>query len=78
MSLSLLLHSLMANDLNVKSRTADELTGRVLNESDRSVREWRSLFIKNDGCFPDTLQGKYHRDVVWQSEELNESYSFCS
>ena len=72
MSLSLLLHSLMANDLNVKSRTADELTGRVLNVSDRSVREWRSQFIKNDGCFPDTLQGKYHRDVVWQSEELNE------
>jgi len=46
--------------------------GDLINKSDRTVREWRATFLYNDGCFPDSLQGKYQRKgVVWQNEELN-------
>ena len=36
------------------------------------MRQWRKVFITNNGSFPDSQQGKYQREgVPWQNEELN-------
>ena len=72
MSLSLLLHHLIVNVLGFQLTFAAKVIGDLINKSDRTVREWRATFLCNDGCFPDSLQGKYQRNgVVWQNEELN-------
>ena len=51
---------------------ASKLIGSTVNRSDRTVREYRSIFNGNEYSFPDTLQGKYQRNgVLWQNEMLN-------
>ena len=72
MSLSLLLHHVIVKILGFQLTFAAKVIGDLINKSDRTVREWRATFLCNDGCFPDSLQGKYQRKgAVWQNEELN-------
>ena len=48
--------------------------GEVVGVSNRTVREWRSQFVINEGCFVDSEQGRYQRyGVLWHNEELNKS-----
>ena len=76
MSLSLLLHQMSVNEHGVLMTPASESIGKALNMSGRTIREWRASFLANDGCFPDTLQGKYQRQgLLWNSEELNQKAS---
>ena len=35
------------------------LNSELLGYSDRTIRDWRSIFISNEGSFPDSQQGKY-------------------
>ena len=58
-SLSILLHSLLVDKLQMQKSVASETVGQIIGVSERTVREWRSVFTENDGCFPDSLQGKY-------------------
>ena len=45
----------------------------MLGKSDRSVRQWRTNVLNNDGILPESKQGKYQRNgVLWNNEELNE------
>lgn len=75
-SLSILLHSLLVDKLQIQKSVASETVGQIIGVSERTVREWRSVFTENDGCFPDSLQGKYvQEDVLWLNEELNEKAS---
>jgi hypothetical protein len=70
-SLSILLHSLLVDKLQIQKSVASETVGQIIGVSERTVREWRSVFTENDGCFPDSLQGKYVReDVLWLNKEL--------
>ena len=70
--LSILLWYLLVNILQFQLTEAAKVIGTVIGKSDRTVREWRSMFIANMGEFPDTMQGKYQRDGVLQhNEELN-------
>ena len=44
----------------------------MIDKSDRTVRQWRTDLIANDGILPGTKQGKYQRTgVLWYNETLN-------
>lgn len=76
MSLSLLLHEVLVNEIGIQMTPASEVIGKVLNKSGRTVREWRAAFHDNDGCFPDSLQGKYQRQGdLWNNEGFNRKAS---
>ena len=71
-SVSILLWHLLVGELHYPIMTAAGLIGDLLGKGERTVWEWRSKFLENKGCFPESLQGKYQRQgVLWQSEELN-------
>lgn len=71
-SLSIFLRSLLLNILKFQLlNNAANIIAQVIERSDRTVREWRKVFI-NEGSFPDSLQGKYQREgVLWQNKKLN-------
>ena len=74
MSLTLLLHALLVHRLHFHLSDAAKLIGEMMFFSGRTVREWQSLFVHNEGSFPDSEQGHYLRTgVLWQNEELNEA-----
>ena len=72
MSLSLMLHNVLVKQLGLNNTEGDDLISSAMGVSTRTVWEWRSQFSANDGCFPDTLQGKYTRSLLWDDEDLNE------
>ena len=72
MSLTLLLHNLLVTRMHLSQTNAAKLIGETVKKSDRTVREWRVVFLSNSNNFPDSLQGKYQqRGVVWHNERLN-------
>ena len=71
MCLSLLLHHLLVTRMHINLTEAAKLIGEMIQRSDPTVREWRATYLCNDNSFPDSLQGKYQRSVVWQNEDLN-------
>ena len=74
MSLTLLLHNLLAHYLLFPLTKAAMLIGDVVGVSNRTVREWRNQFVINEGCFVDSEQGRYQRySVLWHNEELNKA-----
>ena len=62
----------MYNFRNLLSMTsAADYTGIMISKSDRTVRQWLSDFREN-GCIPDTKQGRYERTgILWSSEHRN-------
>ena len=39
----------------------------------KSVRQWRTDLVENDGILPEAKQGRYQRTgVLWYNEELNQ------
>jgi hypothetical protein len=74
MALSILLHKLLACRFHIGVTESAKIIGELLCFSDRTIREWRSVFFANNGSFPDTQQGRYQRSgVLWKNEELNEA-----
>ena len=72
MSLTILLLKLLVHRLQMGVTESSKIISELVNYSDRSIREWRSIFIDNEGVFPDSQQGSYQRSgVLWQNEELN-------
>ena len=42
------------------------------NRSNKTIREWRTIFFQNEGEVPESTQGKYQRSgIVWSCEDLN-------
>ena len=55
---------------------AADCIATLVGKNERTVREWRSLFVNNEGNFPESQQDKYCREgVLWNNEELNEAAS---
>ena len=74
MSSTLLLHDLLVHQLQFPLTKAVELISEVVGLSDRTVREWRSQFVANQGSFPDSEQGRYQPSgVLWHNDELNKA-----
>ena len=72
-SLSIFLWNLLLNVLEYQLLTdAAQVIAQVIGRCNHTVRQWRKVFVVNNGSFPDSLQGKYQREgVLWQNEELN-------
>jgi len=64
MALSMFLHSLLVFRLHLSLTDSAVMIGDLLGYSDRTVREWRSAFVNNNGSFPDSDQGTYQRSGV--------------
>ena len=76
MSLSMALHYMLVSVHNVKPSHAAESISSLIGKDERTIREWRYKFFKNQGEFPDSEQGKYQRHgVLYHNEELNEAAS---
>ena len=72
MALTMFLYSFLVFRLQFTLCNSAKLISELLGYSDRTIREWRSIFISNEGSFPDSEQGKYQRaGVLWQNEDLN-------
>ena len=76
-SLGLFLQYNLTNLLSMATTKAAEYTGIMLGKSDRTVRQWKADFREN-GCIPDTKQGRYQRSgILWSSEDLKKkAYKF--
>ena len=56
--------------------TAAQTAAKIIGKSDRTVLQWRSDLISNEGTFPQSLQGHYQRSgVLWCNEELSKKVS---
>ena len=64
LSLAILLCYLLTGILAMQITEAAKIIGKVIGRSDRRVRKWSTIFNRNNGSFPDTLQGKYQRGVL--------------
>ena len=72
MALTMFLYSFLVFCLQFTLCNSAKLISKLLGYSDRTIREWRSIFISNEGSFPDSEQGKYQQaGVLWQNEDLN-------
>ena len=68
----ILLWYLLTSILAMQITEAVKIIGIVIGRSHCTVRERRTIFNRNKGSFPDTLQGKYQQEgVLWKNEELN-------
>ena len=57
---------------NLSSYQSAEMAAIMIGKSNRTVRQWRSDIVANDGDLPETKQGKYQMTgVLWQNEDLN-------
>ena len=50
---------------------AAEYAAQMINSSDRTVGQWRSSVIDNDGVLSESKHGKHQRTSVWIDEGLN-------
>ena len=70
--LGLFLTFQLTKQLNLGETKAAELAGLMIGKSDRTVREWKTHFLENNGEIPESKQGRYQRTgVMWGSEDLN-------
>ena len=59
MALTMFLYSFLVFCFQFTLSNSAKLISELPGYSDRTIREWRSIFISNDGLFPDSEQGKY-------------------
>ena len=55
--LAMLLCSTLVNELSFTETRAVEFAARIIHKSDRSVRQWCTDLISNNGTFPESKQG---------------------
>ena len=71
-SIVIILYYVPTSKLNFPLTEAAGVISDIIGKSDRTIREWHTSFMANNGSFTDTLRGKYQRSgVLWQNEELN-------
>ena len=67
-----LCYNLMCH-FELNNTQAAEIAAQMVNKSDRTVRQWRTDLVANDGILPESKQGRYQRTgVLWYNEELNQ------
>ena len=72
-ALSILLRVTLVSKLGLTILKAASIISEMLGKSERTIREWWSIFTQNDFAFSGTLQGAYQRSgILWSNEELNE------
>ena len=59
MALTMFLYSFLVSRFQFTLCYSAKLISELLGYSDRTIRDWRSIFISNEGSFPDSEQGKY-------------------
>ena len=65
--------STLVNEFSFTETRAAEFAAKIVNKSDRTVRQWRTDLISNNGTFPESKQGRYQRSgVMCANEELCE------
>jgi len=71
-SVAILLCFVLVKELSFTETRAAELTAKVINKNEKTIRRWRSDLISNGGSFSESSQGQYQRTgVLWANEELN-------
>ena len=51
---------------------AAEYAAELIHKSDRTVRQWHTDLVANDGVMPESKQGRFQRSgVLWSNEDLN-------
>ena len=59
------------NRLNLNVKAAATEAGSIVWFNEKTIRQYRNDFFENEGHFTAQLQGKYERQCVHNSEELN-------
>ena len=71
-SLALFLSYQLVDVFSFSKTNAAEYAAAMVHKTDRTVRQWRSGVIENNGVLPESQQGRYQRNgVLWNNEELN-------
>ena len=71
-SLAMFLCHNLAAHFHLKDTEAAEVTAAMVGKSDRTVRQWQTDMVSNNGVIPESKQGRYQRSgVLWNNEELN-------
>ena len=67
---------LMVTQFQFTETRAAEFTAELIHKSDRTVRQWRTDLVSNDGVMPESKQGRYlWNGVLWSNEDLNQKAS---
>lgn len=75
-SVAMLLCFVLVNELSFTETRAAQLTAKVINKNEKTVRCWRTDLITNKGSFSESRQGRYlMTGVLWANEELNKRAS---
>ena len=75
-SVSMLLCFVLVKELSFTETRAAELTAKVLNENNETVRHWRTDLVANGGSISENKQGRYQRTrVLWANEDLTKKAS---
>ena len=75
-SLAMFLCHNLALHFQLSYTKAAEMAAVMVKITDRTVRQWRSDLIINDGIMPSTKQRKYlGTGILWKNEELNKKAS---
>ena len=69
-SLAIFLCHIFVKHFGMNIADAAQLAANSIGKSDRSVRQWRTNVLNNDGVLPESKQGQ--NGVLWNNEELNE------
>lgn len=73
-ALAMLLYLTLVNELSFTETRAAELTAKIVHKSDRTVRQWRTDLIANNGVYSESKQGRYQcTGVLWASAELSKT-----
>jgi capsule polysaccharide export protein KpsE/RkpR len=71
--LAMPLCSTLVNELAFTETKAAEFAAKIVHKADRTIRQWRTDLISNNGTFPESKQGRYQRSGVLRvNEELCE------
>ena len=70
-ALAIHLCSMLVKELSFTDTKAAELTAKIINKADRTIHQWHTDLVRNNGTFPESKQGRHqHTGVLWSSEEL--------
>ena len=67
-SLSMFLCYNLSLHFKMKDTEAAELTAKMVHKSDRTIRQWRTDLVNNDGIMPESQQGRYQQKGVLKNK----------
>ena len=67
-------HNIMVH-FNLNNTEAVEMAAVMIDKSDRTVRQWQTDLVANNGILPETKQVKYQRtSMLWYNKTLATEY----